>query len=136
MKKNKFNELEYEQKTGDYSTERNKKFDWLILVFCVLLSVVIWLIALNANDPIIEKDLTLVCTFEGEGEHPTLTPSFQTVRVYGTESALSGVNEIIIALDPSDFAAAGVHTENIVYPDGVKPVDSKYKSVDISVNYD
>ena len=136
MKKEKINDIEYEQKTGDYTAERNKKFDWLILVFCVLLSVVIWLIALNNNDPIIEKELSLICVFEGEGDQPDLTPEYQTVLVYGTRSDLAEIDEIRVVVQASDFSGSSTHNEKIVYPDGVKPADDKYKSVNISAQYD
>ena len=133
MKKDKMNELDYEQKTGDYSAERSKKFDWLVLIFCVLLAVVIWLFAMEANNPMIEKDIQIVCNFAGDGL-PDLDPLLdRTVRVYGLKSVLENVNEIVITVQADDFDRDATYTAPIPYPTGVKPVNDKDKTVSITL---
>lgn len=135
MKKqsNKIREAEYQQKTGDYASGRNRRFDWIVFVFCVLAAFVIWLVALNASDPIIEKDLAIVYELQQNDANYELIPEYKTVRVYGTRSVLDDVDEITVVLTFSDFDQTGSCDKSISYPDGIKPVDDKNKTVNIKL---
>ena len=134
MKNNNTKDLEYEKKTGDYSAERVKKIDWLILIFCVLIAIVIWLVALDAHDPMIEKDVKLVCSFIGGEELPPQSRvQYNNVRVYGPQSVLDGVSEISLQISKNAFSTSREYEAKVTYPDGVKPVDDKYKTVNITL---
>lgn len=135
MKKqdNKIREVEYQQQTGDYASGRNRRLDWLVFIFCVLAAFAIWLIALNASDPIIEKDVSLICELQQNGGNYELNPEYNTVRVYGTKSVLDNVNEIKVVLTLNDFGQADSLVKSITYPNGVKPVNDENKTVDIKL---
>ena len=135
MKKqdNKIREAEYQQQTGDYASGRNRHLDWLVFIFCVLAAFVIWLIALNASDPIIEKDVSLIYELQQNDGDYELNPEYNTVRVYGTKSVLDNVNEIKVVLTIDDFGQADSLVKSITYPNGVKPVNAENKTVDIKL---
>ena len=131
-KKENINEIEYEQKTGDYTTERNKKFDWLVFIFCVVAAFAIWLFALNANDPIIEKDIDIVYKTDGVYAEKIIA-EFYTVRVYGTKSTLDDLYQVEATVKESDLKGTAPLNIKITYPSGVKPVDDSKKTVKVQI---
>ena len=131
-KKENLNEIEYEQKTGDYTTERNKKFDWLVFIFCVVAAFAIWLFALNANDPVIEKDIDIVYITEGIAAD-SIEAEYYIVRVYGTKSTLDKLYKIEVTVKESDLKGGAPLNIKITYPNGVKPVDDSKKTVNIKL---
>ena len=130
--RNNLNQNEYEQKSGDYTVARNKKFDWIILVLCVFLAFVIWAYALNINDPIIEKELFIVYTFESV-ERSDVQVEFDKVLVYGPASLLEGMRTLEVKVTLADLYNKTEIDKRIKYPDRISPVDNDHKTVNIKL---
>ena len=124
------NEIEYEQKTGDYSVSRNKKFDWIVLIFCVIVAFFIWAYALNITDPIIEKEVEINYNLVGL-ERNGIIFEFDTVLVYGPSSLLESLNTIEVEVNKAELYNKNEIDKRIKYPSRIKPVDDDKKTVNI-----
>ena len=124
------NEIEYEQKTGDYAVARNKKFDWIVLLFCVIVAFFIWAYALNITDPIIEKEIEINYNFVGL-ESDSVELEFDTVLVYGPSSSLESLEAIEVVVNKSEMYNKNEIDKRIKYPSRIKPVDDDKKTVNI-----
>ena len=127
-------EFEYEQKTGDYRVQKNKKFYWIAFIFCVLASICIWAYALNVNNPMIEKVLIIKYDFVGFDSNEKPQAEFETVKVYGTKSSLEKVIYIKSEVSKSELKSDGKTEKSLTFPDGVKPVNPSDNTVTITVS--
>lgn len=123
-------EIGYEHKTGDYSVSRSKRFDWVILIVCILVAFFIWAYALNITDPIVEKEVNVYYNFEGFELGETKV-EFYSVLVYGPSSVLESVDAIEINVNKSEFYNKTEIDKKIKYPSRINPVDEENKTVHI-----
>ena len=125
-------EIGYAQKTGDYSVARNKRFDWIILIVCILIAFFIWAYALNITDPIIEKEVNVYYNFSGF-EPGEVKVEFYSVLVYGPTSVLETINTIEVDVNKSEFYNKTEIDKKIKYPGRINPVDDENKTVHIRI---
>lgn len=127
-------EIEYGQKTGDYSVSRNKSFDWVILIVCVLIAFFIWAYALNLTDPIIEKEVGVYYVLEDpESGLPPMEYEFDKVLVYGPQSVLDPIDSIEVKINKAEFYNKTEIDKRIKYPSRISPVDEENKTVHIKL---
>jgi hypothetical protein len=107
-----------DQDTGEFSVHRSRRGTVVAAIICLLLSVVIWAVVMNAQDTF-EVELALPEAPAGY----TYTLSDNAVEIKGRILDIKRVESIKIVL-PEEFLIEGTHPlslEHLVLPEGLSP---------------
>lgn len=124
--------VEITSKQEEFASRKFKHFDVIIYIACLLIAFSVWCYASYLDDPIIRQEVTLNLVLEnGDWGDYISTPKL-TIVIYGEESLLSGISELTIKIDRSEFEDYNVDTViDLVLPNGV---NSHEKQITLQLN--
>ena len=112
-------EVEYVEKEESTPVRKYRKFQVLIYLGCLLLAFLVWCYANYLDDPIIQKEVTLVITLDGVHSDKLLRSTHKIV-IYGEKSVISEIDEIRNNVNQNEFVVGSTTiTKEIDFPEGV-----------------
>ena len=112
-------EVEYVEETESSPVKKYRKFQLLIYLGCLLLAFLVWCYANYLDDPIIQKEVTLVITLDGVNSDQIVTSTHKIV-IYGEKSVIAEIVEIKNNVNQNEFDKDSTTiTKEIDFPEGV-----------------
>lgn len=126
-------EIEYEEKIAQTYSKRYKKMRILVYLVCLLLAFMVWCYAHYLDDPIVQKEVSLIVYLNGGESGEEIIQSQNKILIYGEASALSGVDKIENTINRNKFSEYNSPiTIEIDLPDYVH---SHKEYVDVTLKY-
>ena len=125
-------EIEYTNTNESYTPKKFTFLNIFIFVVCLLLAFAFWCFALYAEDPIIEKNITVNFVLVNGNANEYLDIQAKKITVYGERSILENVTSINVKIERSEFEKYDTKTlVDLQYP---KMISSKTQEIYLTLH--